>query len=67
MRATGAGSAALVQQADDGLGSSQVAGAQQNDHAVTGALEHRHLAKLGDIVQAGIGAGVRGKNHPFFE
>ena len=51
--------AALVQHADHRLRSGEVAGAQQHDDAVAAALEHRHLAELGDVVHAGVRARVR--------
>ena len=58
-----AGGAALVQHADHGLRSGEVAGAQQDDDAVAATLEHRHLAELGEVVHAGIRARVRGEDH----
>src|SRR6185369_6526857 len=62
-----AGIAALVQYADHGLGARQVAGAEQDDDAVALALVHRHLAELGEIVDAGVGARIRGENNALVE
>src|SRR5258706_9588195 len=62
-----ADSAALVQYADNSLRSGEISGAQQHDNTIAAPLEHRHLAELGDVVETGIGAGVRGENHPLVE
>ena len=62
-----AGVAALIQHADHGLRSGEVAGAQEDDDAVAAPLEHRHLAEPGDVVHAGVGARVRRENHPRVE
>ena len=59
--------ATLRQHADDGLSAGQVSRTQQNDDAVAATLEHRHLAELGEVVHAGIRAGVRGENHSLVE
>src|SRR4030095_4554285 len=53
--------------ADHRLGSGEVSGAQQHDNAVAGAVEHRHLAELGEVVHAGMRTGVRGENHSLFK
>ena len=58
---------ALVQHADHSLGTSEIAGTQQDDHAVAASLEHRHLAVLGEVIQARIRTGIRGENHPLVE
>jgi hypothetical protein len=62
-----AGSAALVQHPDHSLRAGEVAGAQQDDDAIAATLEYGHLAELGDIVHAGMGARVRSENHPLVE
>ena len=62
-----AGRAALVEHPDHRLRAGEVAGTQQDDDAVTVALEHRHLAEFGDVVHAGVGAGVRREDDPVVE
>src|ERR1700676_2479963 len=59
--------ATLRQYGDDGLSSGQVSRTQQNDNAVAATLEHRHLAKLGEVVHPGMRPGVRGENHALVE
>jgi hypothetical protein len=49
------------------LGPGQITGAQQNDHSVARALEHRHFAKLRKIVDFGMRARVGREKHPFVE
>ena len=49
------GIASLLQQADHRLRARQAPGAQQNDHAIARSLENRHLAKLREVVDSGVG------------
>jgi hypothetical protein len=61
------GGATLVQDADHGLRSGEVARAQQDDDAVAATLEHGHLAELRNVVHASVRAGVRREDHPVVE
>ena len=45
----------------------QVARRQRDDHAVAVLGEHLHLREAGDLVDAGIGPGIRGEDHPGIE
>jgi hypothetical protein len=51
--------AALGQHADDCLGTSEIARAQEDNHPLALALENRHLAELGEIVDTGVGSRIR--------
>jgi hypothetical protein len=44
------------------LGQRQVAGAQQHQHTLAGLLEHRHLARGADVIDAGVGASIGQKD-----
>jgi len=44
-----------------------VNGAEQHEHAVAGAFEHRHLAELGVVVHTRMGARVAGEDRAFVE
>ena len=63
----GFGSGTLAQHADHGLGGRQPPRTEQHQHAIAGALEHRHLAELGVVVHARVGARVAGQDEPFFK
>ncbi|WP_414027450.1 hypothetical protein [Cyanobium sp. ATX-6F1] len=51
-----AGVGPLTQQADHRLGAGQAAGAEQHQHPIASALEHRHLAEAGEIIHTRMGA-----------
>ena len=58
---------ALAQHADHCLGPGEAAGAEHDDHAIAGALEHRHLAELGVVVDAGVRARIAREDQPLLE
>lgn len=58
---------ALAQQGDGGLGGAQIAGRQHHDHPVPGIFKDRHLPHLGDLVDAGIGTGIRGHDEALIQ
>src|SRR6476659_9708 len=46
----------LFQQGHHALGHGEVAGTEHHNHSITGTLEHRHLAKVADLIHARIGS-----------
>jgi hypothetical protein len=62
MRAGSGSLGGLVQEIHHGLGDGEIAGGQQHQHAIVGALERRHLAEGVDLIDAGVGPRV-GQHH----
>ena len=54
---------AFAQHVHQRLRDGEIAGAHEHHHALAGFLEHRNLAEGADLVDAGIGTGVRQEHH----
>ena len=58
---------AAAQKVGHGLRGGEVAGGEHDDAALAVHAEGVHFFKRGNVVHAGVGAGVGGKNHAFFQ